>query len=1339
MDKFTLLNMEFSGIQAPRMEWDSSNLPEAFEKFERHAKLMFSGPLKAKTEEEHVSYFLLWIGDKGRDIHCTWKDISEEDAKKLETYYDRFRAYVQPKLNPIFARYKFFNQTQENDTIDSFITRLRMCARDCNFHNADEMIRDRIVFGTNSAKLREKLINIGSDLTLDKTIQTAQNLEYSQEQLRSMNKEVDVCRSKQLGHKQIPQRRQQQRQPVPTPPRPGPGPPRHGRSCTNCATLHKFGACPAKGKQCHNCSKYNHFAKCCRMGKNNVHSVDNDRHSDNEELVCDIQEFNIDTVSTFSSTDRALVRLSLGPKHCPVKFKIDTGSAANIIPCKDFQALGLSSPLEPPSERLTSYTGNRIPVLGKIQIHCKYKERSINTWFHVVDTPAVPLLSLKTSVDLGLIQLTCTIDKHSSEITGTGLNKQQVLSDYKDIFEGIGVIPGSCKLHLKQNAVPVVNPARRVPEALRNRLQEELNRMESNGIISKVNIPTDWVNSLVVVEKPKTGQLRICLDPKALNDAIRRPHYPMPTLDDVTSQLAGCQYFSLVDITHAYWSIRLDEESSYLTTFSTPFSRYKFERLPYGLCCSQDIFCQKVDEIFGDMTGVKAIVDDILIYGRTKAEHDKNLKAVLDRARDKGIRFNADKCRIGLSEIPYFGHIVTSSGLKPDAAKIEAIGKIETPKNRAELETFLGMVTYLQKFAPNLAEITSPLRGLLKKDIEFVWDHAQIDAFVKVKQVITKSPVLAYFDSQKPLYIECDASMNGVGAAIMQDGRPVAYASKTLTQTERNYANIEREMLAIVFACQRFHQYIYGRHVIVHSDHKPLSAIMKKPLHAAPPRLQRMMLSLQKYDLDVRHVSGKKVPIGDLLSRKPMPDSSEIEGLDLHVHTVLSSMTYTDRSLETVRKETKTDLQMKTLKRTIVQGWPDSRLDCPELVQEFYNHRDELSVADDLIFRGQTLIIPKSLRQHMIDQVHLGHMGTDKSLQRAKDVMFWPGMSKQINDYVLNCKICLSRRNSNQKEPMTTHEIPKGPWQEVATDLFHFDGNEYLVVVDYYSRYFEIDKLPDTKSSTVVRKLKSRFSTHGIPIRIFSDNGPQYTAETFKTFVDSWHIEHVTSSPRHPSSNGLAERTVQTVKRLLQKAKDSGHDPYLALLEYKNTPMADCKQSPVQLLMSRRTRSILPTTNQQLLPKTVNPKLVRSAIQLSKNKQKQSYDKNAKPLSRLQVNDSVRYQVGKIWKPAKVIRIHNDHSYVIQTPDGSSYRRNRRYLLKSNERLTDISDFTPNVLARNQSSTDNSINPQVPSSANSQQPNLPAEISQNSPAPYQTRSGRIVQPSQRYHRDEWVK
>jgi RNase H-like domain found in reverse transcriptase len=203
------------------------------------------------------------------------------------------------------------------------------------------------------------------------------------------------------------------------------------------------------------------------------------------------------------------------------------------------------------------------------------------------------------------------------------------------------------------------------------------------------------------------------------------------------------------------------------------------------------------------------IIDDILIFGHTRQEHDERLKSVLERARSKGIKFNPDKCRIGVKEVPFFGHLITASGLKPDPSKVEAISKIEAPKNRAELETLLGMVNYLQKFAPNLAEITSPMRSLLRKEQEFMWDCPQTQAFEQMKAIITKSPVLAYFDPKKQVILECDASKQGVGAAIIQDGRPVAFASKTLTPTEVGYANIEREMLAILFACKRFHQYIY--------------------------------------------------------------------------------------------------------------------------------------------------------------------------------------------------------------------------------------------------------------------------------------------------------------------------------------------------------------------------------------------------------------------------------------------------------------------------------------------------------------------------------------------------
>ena len=346
-----------------------------------------------------------------------------------------------------------------------------------------------------------------------------------------------------------------------------------------------------------------------------------------------------------------------------------------------------------------------------------------------------------------------------------------------------------------------------------------------------------------------------------------------------------------------------------------------------------------------------------------------------------------------------------------------------------------------------------------------------------------------------------------------------------------------------------------------------------------------MLLQLQKYDLDVRFVGGKNVPIGDLLSRQPLPETQEIAGLDLQVHTVIQSLFITDKRLESVRNATSHDPQMQTLKMTIIEGWPDLRSECPKPILDFWNHRDDLSVADDLIFRGQTLLIPKSLRQQMIESVHIGHMGTQKCLQRAKDVMFWPGMAKQICDYVLSCSICLSNRNSNQKEPLTPHKIPSRPWEKLGSDLFSLDGKNYLVTVDYYSWYFEIDALPDTRSSTVIRKLKAHFARHGIPDVLHSDNAMQYVSGLSQDFVKEWGFTPSTSSPLRPCSNGLAEKTVGIVKNIFIKAGKSGKDSYIAILEYRNCPL-ECGYSPNQLLYSRKTKSILPITDTHLKPTT---------------------------------------------------------------------------------------------------------------------------------------------------------
>ncbi len=819
------------------------------------------------------------------------------------------------------------------------------------------------------------------------------------------------------------------------------------------------------------------------------------------------------------------------------------------------------------------------------------------------------------------------------------------------------------KIELVPDAVPIVHAARKFPIAMESKVRAELQRMEALGVIAKVDHPTDWVNSMVIVPKP-SGDIRVCLDPFDLNKAVRREHYRMPTLDDVTPKLSGEKFFTVLDAKSSYWQVPLEYQSSLLTTFNTPCGRYRFLRLPYGIKSASEIFQKRMDKALQGLTKTHGIVDDILVSGASKEEHDKNLHEVLKRTRATGIKLNPDKTQLCKTEVKFFGEILSSEGMKPHPEKVEAVRGMKAPTTKKELEGYLGMFTYLAQYAPSLSEKTHTLRELTRQDTVWQWTGNHEKAFSEIKDLITSSPgpVLQYYDPRKPVNLHVDASQNGLGAVLLQDKGPIAFAFEAMTQAQRNYAQIEKEMLAILHGCERFHHYLFGRRFQVTTDHKPLEAIFKKPLHAVPLRLQRMRLRMQAYDAEVSYTPGKDIPVADTLSRQFLDNADDTSTIDddiqAYVHMITTNQPVSDQKIQEVAAETRQDRQFQILISSILEGWPDTVQECPVMIREFYNFRDELTYIDGIVYKGEKIVVPATMRKEMLERIHTGHLGIVKCKDRARDVLFWPRMAQDIQRMVENCATCQANRNANVKEPMIPTEVPELPWQIVSTDLFTINNHDYLLVVDYFSKYVEVALLSNTKSRTVITHLKSIFARHGIPMKLISDNGPQYSASEFKEFAKEWGFLHVTSSPLYPQANGLAERTVQSVKNILKKAAQSGKDQYLALLAHRNTPVID-KLSPAQLLMNRRLRNSLPTSKRLMLPTPVDIDRVKENLYRNRMTQKSYYDRGAKAREPFTPGDHVRVKFGSTWSPAVVTQqAATPRSYQVRTENDSVYRRN---------------------------------------------------------------------------------
>ena len=462
-----------------------------------------------------------------------------------------------------------------------------------------------------------------------------------------------------------------------------------------------------------------------------------------------------------------------------------------------------------------------------------------------------------------------------------------------------------------------------MPVSVKEKFKAELQRLQDLEIIAPVNEPTEWVSQFVVAIK-KSGELRVCIDPKALNAALKRERYQISVIDELLPDLAEARVFTKVDLASDFWHLVLDDVSSLLTTFATRHGRYCWLRLPFGLCVPSEIFQKYLHQELLGLPGVKCSADDdVLIYGRDDADLDGNLEGFMKRWQLKGIKLKGVKLK-GIR------HLLTTEGLKPDPQKVRAIVEMPRPENSGDVSRLNGVVNYLSRFLPNLYDVMKPLCDLTQKDVEWCWSDKQEQAWSEVKSLIASAPVLSNYKPNEPLEVQCDSSQADLGAALMQGGHPIAYASRALTETESRYARIEKEVLAIVFAMEKFNDYTFSRKTVVFSDHKPLESILKKPLHRAPKRLQGMIIRLQKYDLEVKYEKGNKMFLAETLSRAFLPageqDESEFETINMIKYLLVSE----ERLLQ-IQRDTEADESLQVLKVVIQKGWPEHKSNYPVL------------------------------------------------------------------------------------------------------------------------------------------------------------------------------------------------------------------------------------------------------------------------------------------------------------------------------------------------------------------------------------------------------------------------
>lgn len=1230
----------------------------------------YAKAVKLASEEAdcQAAVFLACIGPDAYELFETFEFASDEDRSDLTKIMDAFEAHCVGEVNVVYERYVLYQRCQENgESFDTFLSDVRRLIKSCDFGAMeDSAVRDRIVMGIRDDATRRKLLQTRK-LDLKGAIDICRASESAAKHLRAMSKPdvVQAVQSRKNRDRGRPKQTADNRRPTD-----GKRASTPGRRCQYCDRNHEptKTSCPAFGKTCKKCGRRNHFSSVCRStDRPNVCEL---VESDNEVLAVDGER-----------CTRLYSRLNVGNRT--IRFLLDCGATVNLLPAPLIDQLGpVAQTVRPSESNLRMFDDTRLQTDGMVTLpvtHPKTGQTELLD-FYIAKTHNQPLLGIDACLKYELLHVNHQNICSLSAARPSPLTIDEVTTEFHDVFEGYGKMDGKVTLKVDPTVPPVRMPLRKLPVPIKDRVSAELKQLQENGIIAPVTEPTAWLSALLVVSKAQGG-VRLCIDPKPLNRALMRDHYSMPTIDDILPDLTKAKCFTTVDTKNAFWHLELDEPSSFLTSFQTPFGKFRWLRMPFGISPAPEIFQRRMHETLSGLNGVACIADDVLVYGcgdtleEAQRDHDANVRALLHRCRATNLKLNMAKFRLNRKSVPFMGHVLTDAGVSVDDKKVEAILKMPPPTDRQGVLRLLGMATYLARFTPGFSEITAPLRQLLKRDSEFQWDDAvHGEALTKLKRTLSNAPVLRYYDVNKDVLLQCDSSQSGLGAVLLQDNLPVEFASRALTATEQSYAQIEKELLAVCYSLEHWHSYTYGRFVRIETDHKPLIAIMKKSLTTAPKRLQRMLLRLQRYTFELVFRPGSQVVIADALSRAYPPESATPTKFAEELATLVNDeqdeelrMVASPETLQRITEAAVNDEVYQALKAQIAKGWPADPTSLPEDLRIFYPYAEELVTSGDYIYKGHRIFVPAGARHWITERIHRSHIGVNGCLRRARETVFWPEMNKQLKENISKCEVCQRHQAAGQKEPLLPHAAPERPWQKVGTDIFMFHGKNYLITADYSSSYFEIDRLASKRVKDIVYCLKGQFARHGIPEICFSDCSP-FAAQEFQAFAKAYEFVHITSSPRYPVSNGKVENAVRTAKRLMTKALEDKQDPFLALLEFRNTPSESLNLSPAQIMFGRRTRTTLPVASHLL--GSVAGQQTQTALNRSKTRQAKYYNRGSKAKPVLPEGQTVRFKVSDDadeWQKGEIARALPYRAYQIRLPDGTTRRRTSKHVRFSPE------------------------------------------------------------------------